>query len=141
MMSTHALSNTEERLMNIFWKEKAPLTSAQLGKLASDTNWSANYIHKMLQSLQKKGFLTVCGMVQEGSHYSRQFLPCFDKEQYISDLLENQGVTTASFAKIAVAFVKKAAKKKEHVSEQDTALLEELEKMIEQYESEDTGDD
>ena len=80
-------------------------------------------------------------MVQEGSHYSRQFLPCFDKEQYISDLLENQGVTTASFAKIAVAFVKKAAKKKEHVSEQDTALLEELEKMIEQYESEDTGDD
>ena len=37
-MKTHALSNTEERLMNIFWKEKAPLTSAQLGKLASDTN-------------------------------------------------------------------------------------------------------
>ena len=140
-MSTHALSNTEQRLMNIFWKENAPLTSAQIGKLASDTNWSANYIHKMLQSLQKKGFLTVCGMVQEGSHYSRQFLPCFDKEQYISDLLENQGVTTASFAKIAVAFVKKAAKKKEHVSAQDTALLEELEKMIEQYESEDTGDD
>lgn len=140
-MSTHALSNTEQRLMNIFWKENAPLTSAQIGKLASDTNWSANYIHKMLQSLQKKGFLMVCGMVQEGSHYSRQFLPCFDKEQYISDLLENQGVTTASFAKIAVALVKKAAKKKEHVSEQDTALLEELEKMIEQYESEDTGDD
>ena len=80
-------------------------------------------------------------MVQEGSHYSRQFLPCFDKEQYISDLLENQGVTTASFAKIAVAFVKKAVKKKEHMSEQDTALLEELEKMIEQYESEDTGDE
>ena len=52
-MSTHALSNTEQRLMNIFWKENAPLTSAQIGKLASDTNWSANYIHKMLQSLQK----------------------------------------------------------------------------------------
>lgn len=140
-MSTHALSNTEQRLMNIFWKENAPLTSAQIGKLASDTNWSSNYIHKMLQSLQKKGFVTVCGTVQEGSHYSRQFLPCFDKEQYISDLLENQGVTAASFAKIAVAFVKKAAQKKERVSEQDTALLEELEKMIEQYESEDTGDD
>lgn len=140
-MRSHTLSNTEEQLMNIFWKAKTPLTSAQLGRLASDTNWSSNYILKMLQSLQKKGFVTVCGMVQEGSHYSRQFVPCFDKEQYISDLLENQGVTTASFAKIAVAFVKKAAKKKEHVSEQDIALVQELEKMIEQYESEDTGDE
>lgn len=133
-MQSIKLSNSEEILMNIFWRESVPLTSAQLVKLSTDQNWSSNYIHKLLGLLQEKGFLSMCGVTQEGKHYSRQFTPCFDKEQYISKILEDQGVGTASLAKIAVALVKKQAGDKP--DDKNVELIAELEKMVEQFETE-----
>lgn len=132
-MRSIKLSNSEEILMNIFWRENVPLTSAQLVKLSAEQNWSSNYIHKLLSLLQEKQFLTMCGVLQEGKHYSRQFTPCFDKEQYISKILEDQGVGTASLAKIAVALVKKQAGEKP--DDKNEKLIAELEKMVEQFET------
>lgn len=131
------LSNSEEILMNVFWRENEPLTSSQIVKLCKETHWSSNYVHKLLGALQEKGYLKVCGIIQEGKHYSRQFVPCFDKEQYISDLLEDQGLSTVSFAKIAMALVKKTSGKQPDA--QNEKLIEELEKMVEQLGTDHEG--
>lgn len=137
-MQKMKLSNSEDIIMNIFWRENVPLTSAQLVRFtADDQNWSGSYIHKLLSLLQGKNFLTMCGVIQEGKHYSRQFKPCFDKEQYISKILEDQGVDTASFAKIAMAFVKKAAD--DEPDDRNEKLIAELEKMVEQFETDNDG--
>ena len=137
-MKSIRLSNSEEYLMNIFWRENDPLTSAQLVKFSAAQNWSGNYIQKLLSLLEEKQFLTMCGVTQEGKHYSRQFIPCFDKEQYIAQLLEDKGVGTASFAKIAMALVKKEGGDK--AKEKNDKLIAELEKMVEMFETKNGAD-
>lgn len=127
------VSSSEETLMNVFWKENVPLTSAQLVKLCSDMQWSSNYILKLLGMLEDKGFIETCGTMREGKHHSRLFKPCFDKNEYITRVLEDKEVSTASLAKIAVALVKKQAGEKP--DDKNEKLIAELEKMVEQFET------
>ena len=125
------LSNTEEYLMNIFWAENAPLTSADLVQLSEEKEWSSAYIHRMLASLKTKKFIATCGMTQEDNHYSRLFKPCFSKDEYIVKILKEKNVGTASFGKIAMGLVKKATGKK--AEEQNKKLVADLQDMIDQF--------
>lgn len=118
----------EEELMNIFWNEDRPLTSVEILELAAHKSWKGNYLHKMLHGLQKKGFIEVCGTVQYGKQYAREFTPIITREEYAANLLSWQGVNASSFAKIAMALVKRG-KKDEKPNEK---LILELEKMIAQ---------
>lgn len=141
--SKNKLSNTEEFLMNILWRENVPLTSTQLLKLSDSQGWSSNYIHKMLLNLQEKGFISTCGIMREGKHYTRQFEPCFDKDEYITRVLEDKGISAASFARIAMGLVKRVTGK--NADERNKKLVATLEKMLEEYkdkieEMENNGD-
>lgn len=121
------LTVSEEELMNLFWNAEKPLTSVKILELAADKSWKGNYLHKMLRGLEKKGYIKICGTVQYGKQYAREFTPIVTREMYTAELLSYQGVKSSSFAKIAMALVEK-----EQDSKPDKELIHELEEMIEQ---------
>ena len=138
-MNKKRLSNSEETLLHIFWDNGVPLTSLEILPLSQNypdaSNWSINYIHKMLGMLEEAGYLTVCGFEKSGKRYVRKLTPCISKEEYVANLLAQQSVDTRSFAKIAMALVKKESK--ETNNQKYDQLITELEQMIDVFEQED----
>ena len=138
-MKRFKLSNSEEILMDTLWRENRPLTTLQLAEKVTEARWNTNYIDKLLGQLVKKGMVKadgiqqVSGLLQNGRYQSRQFVPCYTKDEFLANMLEEQGVNQALFARIAVALFKKPAKSNE--SEQEEKLIAELEKMVDQYEA------
>ena len=135
-LKKNKLSDSEEVLLHIFWKQGKALTSTEIFDITQKSqdlsSWSKNYILKMLTSLQEKEMLAICGVVREGKKYVRQFSPCLSKEEYIADVLDQQGINTSSLAKIAVALVKKQEAK--GGDEMHDQLIAELEQMIDDFE-------
>ena len=135
-MKKNQLSHSEEMLLHLFWQQEKPLTSTDIFDITQRSpdfsSWSKNYILKMLISLQEKEMLAICGVVREGKKYVRQFSPCLSKEEYIADVLDQQGINTSSLAKIAVALVKKQEAK--GGDENHDQLIAELEQMIDDFE-------
>lgn len=130
------LSNSEELLLHIFWRYSEPLSAQdifQISQQSPDTlSWSINYIHKMLSALLDKHIIEICDFAKEGRKYVRKFKPTLSKEVFFANMLEQQGVNTASFAKIAVALVKK--KNEKEGSKKHDQLIAELEHMINEFE-------
>ncbi len=120
------LTNSEEDLMEIFWERRVPLTSVEILEIAAGRSWNGKYLHRMLQSLLKKGMIEVCGMEQYGRQYARQFLPAVTKEQYAARLVMSKGIGINSLAEIAVAMVKEAEESDEK------EFIQQLEGMIEE---------
>ena len=112
--------------MEIFWERRIPLTSVESLEIAAGRSWNGKYLHRMLQSLLKKGMIEVCGMEQYGRQYARQFLPAVTKEQYAARLVMSKGIGINSLAEIAVAMVKEAEESDEE------ELIQQLEGMIEE---------
>ena len=135
-MKKKALTNSEEILLHIFWDVGTPLSALDVydisQKTEEATSWSINYIHKMLTSLLDKELLEICGFVRSGKKYVRKFQPCLTKEEYIADMLDQQGINTSSLAKIAVALIKKQEEK--GGNEKHDQLIAELEQMIDEFE-------
>ena len=135
-MKKKALTNSEEILLHIFCYFVTPLSALDVydisQKTEEATSWSINYIHKMLTSLLDKELLEICGFVRSGKKYVRKFQPCLTKEEYIADMLDQQGINTSSLAKIAVALVKKQEAK--GGDENHDQLIAELEQMIDDFE-------
>ena len=134
MMSKKAkhLTNSEEDLMEIFWEKKEPLTSVDISDISADRSWNGNYIHMMLRSLLKKGMIEVCGTVQCGTQYARQFVPAVTKEQYAAKLVMSKGIEKNSIAAVTVAMVNEANEADEE------GLVRQLEEIIEEVKSKET---
>ena len=99
------LTNSEEDLMEIFWEKKEPLTSVEILELSAERSWNGNYIHKMLRSLLKKDMIKICGTVQCGTQYARQFIPAVTKEEYAAKLVMSKGLEKSAIAAVTVAMV------------------------------------
>ena len=106
-MKRFKLSNSEEILMDTLWRENRPLTTLQLAEKVTEARWNTHYIDKLLGQLVKKGMVQVSGLLQNGRYQSRQFVPCYTKDEFLANMLEEQGVNQALFARIAVALFKK----------------------------------
>ena len=119
--------------MNVFWQTPEPLTVSQLSRLLAAQDWSKNYIHKVLRWLSGKDFIKVVGIAQEGRYQAQQDVPTLTKDEYLAYMLEEQGVNNSLFARIAVTLFKKD--KKQRTPEQDEKLIAELEKMVDEYET------
>lgn len=132
-MKKYNLSNSEEILMNTLWKENAPLTVAQLSEKITEADWKPNYVDKLVKQLVKKGMVKADGIQQDRFYRSQQFVPCLAKDEFLANMLEEQGVNNALFARIAVALFKKD--RKQRTPEQDEKLIAELEKMVDEYEA------
>ena len=132
-MKKYNLSNSEEILMNMLWKENAPLTVSQLSEKITEADWKPNYVDKLVKQLVKKGMVKADGIQQDRFYRSQQFVPCLTKDEFLANMLEEQGVNNALFARIAVALFKKDSKQR--TPEQDEKLIAELEKMVDEYEA------
>ena len=114
-MRQKLLTNSEEELMNLFWE------------------WNGNYVHMMLRSLLAKGMIEVCGVVQCGTQYARQFVPAVTKEQYAAKIVaaKEWKVTPASIAAVTVALANEVKAEKRDI-------IKELEEIIDELKHEDT---
>ena len=128
------LTNSEEDLMEIFWERKEPLTSVEISEISADRSWNGNYVHMMLRSLLKKGMITVCGSVQYGTQYARQFIPSLTKEQYAAKLVMSKGIKKNAIAAVTVAIVNEA-------DEDGEELIQQLEEIIEELKSKGTKEE
>lgn len=126
------LTNSEEDLMELFWEKKEPLTSVDISEFSADRSWNGNYIHMMLRSLQKKGMIEVCGTVQCGTQYARQFVPIVTKEQYAAKLVMSKGIEKNSIAAVTVAMVNEVNKADEE------GLVKQLEEIIQELKNKET---
>ncbi|MCI8858722.1 BlaI/MecI/CopY family transcriptional regulator [Lachnospiraceae bacterium 66-29] len=126
------LTNSEEDLMELFWEKKEPLTSVDISEFSADRSWNGNYIHMMLRSLLKKGMIEVCGTVQCGTQYARQFVPIVTKEQYAAKLVMSKGIEKNSIAAVTVAMVNEVNKADEE------GLVKQLEEIIQELKNKET---
>lgn len=123
------LTNSEEDLMEIFWEKKVPLTSVEILEISCDRSWNGNYLHMMLRSLLKKGMIKVCGTVQYGTQYARQFIPAVTKEQYAAKLVLSKGIEKTSIAEVTVAMVN------ETTGADEEGVIKQLEEIIKELKS------
>lgn len=126
------LTNSEEDLMELFWEKKEPLTSVDISEFSADRSWNGNYIHMMLRSLLKKDMIEVCGTVQCGTQYARQFVPIVTKEQYAAKLVMSKGIEKNSIAAVTVAMVNEVNKADEE------GLVKQLEEIIQELKNKET---
>lgn len=126
------LTNSEEDLMEIFWTSQKPLTSVEILEISADRTWNGNYLHIMLRSLLKKGMIEVCGTVQYGTQYARQFVPAVTKEQYAAKLVMSKGIGKNSIAEVAVAMVNEAD------GADEEGLIKQLEEIIEELKNKES---
>ncbi len=129
---TKKLTASEEDLMEIFWTAREPLTSVDLLKISADRSWNGNYLHRMLRSLTKKGMIKVCGTVQYGTQYARQFIPAVTKEQYAAKLVISKGIKASAIGAVTAAMVKESSETGKEV------LIEQLEEIIKELKCKDT---
>lgn len=135
-MKKYRLSKSEERVMEILWQEGEPLTIAQIVRLADDMEWKANYVTKVMSFLVEKEMVNMCGVTLERNHYSRQFVPLMDKDEYAAGLLNEAGIRITDLPDIAAALVRKSSGRKK-LDGRDQKLIGELEDMIARYSAED----
>ena len=121
------LTTSEEDLMELFWERKEPLTSVEILDISAGRSWNGNYVHMMLRSLLKKGMIEVCGSVQCGTQYARQFIPVVTREQYAAKLVMSKGIKRGSIAEVAVAMVNEISGSD---CKGEESLIQELEEMI-----------
>ena len=126
------LTSSEEYRMERFWESEEPLTSVEIMDISADRSLNGNYIHIMLRSLLKKGMIKVCGTVQCGTQYARQFIPAVTKEQYAAKLVMSKGIDSNSIAAVTVAMVNETG---ETDSE---GLVKQLEDIIEELKNTDS---
>lgn len=123
------LSKSEEQVMELFWKKNSPLTSIQITELLENNNSSGKYVHKVLKSLEQKNLIEICGAVQYGTKYAREFKLAITAEEFATKTIMSQGFSNTDIGKIAVALVKESSSKND--KETNNELINELEKMIE----------
>jgi len=122
------LTGSEKDLMEIFWKQDKPLTSVEILKITDKHSWNGNYIHVMLRSVLKKGLIKVCGTVQYGTQYARQFIPIVTKEEYAAKLVLSTGLESSSISKVTVAMAKEAGDGDKLIKELENIIAELREK-------------
>ncbi len=117
------LTSKELELLELFWQMDRPLTSVEILETPTERSWSDNYLPIMLKSLLKKGVLEICGCVQYGTQYARQFIPLISKEEYIARFAVRNGVTSHTIPKVVVALA-------EELHDDKDTLISELEDLI-----------
>lgn len=98
-------TNNELKVMNLFWDTGLPLTSVDVLGLLKRENWKQSYAVRLLNILETKGAISVCGTVRYKTQYARQFQPVITREEYAAQLAITSSVITNSFPNVAVSMV------------------------------------
>lgn len=115
--------------MDFLWEFGKPATSHDVMEFCQNITWSTNYVHVMLRSLQDKGAIECCGVVQYGPQYARQFRCVLTREDYFLQQAKKNGVDTKNMLRTAAALASHSDKKERE------ELVEELEQIIAELKS------
>lgn len=132
MKKKFSLTPSEERVMEILWTEKHPMTSVELAEHAEGENWKSSYVYILIRSLLKKGMIEVCGSVQYASQYARQFRPLLTKEEYAAKLALSLDLDSGSVSKVAVALAQGAKADSDQIIQQLEDIILQLRQNTEE---------
>lgn len=121
------LSDRQLEIMNILWAEARPMIASDIVSRKEDLQ--VNTVQAALRSLIKKKYIEVAEIVYSGNVLSRSYKPIISKEEYINNTCGEIQKMSSSHS-ILAAFVEK---------EEDTKVLEELEKLIQERKREIEG--
>ena len=118
--------------MQLLWGQngETALSVADFERLFAGEKISRPTIFKALQSLTKKGYVSVAGLEPAGTVYARKYEPAITKEEYAAIVLSKSGIGTASLGSLALAMLGNE-KDVKYDREKDAELIRELEEIIE----------
>ena len=105
-MAGNVLTGNESLIMEEFWKSGKPLTSVDLMERLQEKNWHASYLVGALRTLEKKGFIRVCGTVRYSTQYARQFMAVVSREEFAARLALSSGIGEKSIAEVTLAMAR-----------------------------------
>ncbi len=82
MLNEFVLSKNELEIMNLFWKEKRPLSKADIIELSVDKSWKESSVYVLLKSLLKKGALKEYGFFKSNTNIGRTFAAALNEKEY-----------------------------------------------------------
>lgn len=109
------LTKQEEKVMELFWATNLPLTSKDVLLRINSADWSGAYVYRVLQTLEKKGLIRMCGQVRCKTQYMREYVASLSKEEFYVRLAYTNHVNREEFVKQAVllAILEKADEKED----------------------------
>lgn len=114
------LSGRQLEIMNILWDEGKPMIASAIVEKKEDLQ--VNTVQAALRSLIKKKYIEIAEIVYSGNVLSRSYHPIVSKEEYISATCKEIEQMSSANTLLA-ALVEK---------EEDEAVLDELERMIQE---------
>lgn len=92
------LSPREQKVLNLLWKNPDGLTSIDIHEQLNDIMPNATYVHRSLNVLIKKGFITDNGSVRCGKQYARKFIAAIPKDEFVIGLLKEKEIDLSSLS-------------------------------------------
>lgn len=77
-----ALSSNEYEIMSLLWREKRPMSKAEIVKLSTEKSWKDSSVYILLNSLLKKGIIKEKGFVKSQTNYGRTFSAVMTEKEY-----------------------------------------------------------
>lgn len=116
------LSNREQDVMTVFWKENRSMTAS--GIVEANPSLSINTVQLAVKNLMKKGFIEVADIVYSGTVLSRSYRYLIRSEDYAAARLKELKESTLNFSTLHLV---------ENLLEDDkTDLLKELKQLVQQ---------
>lgn len=120
--SIEKLSNREQDVMMVFWKEDRSMTAS--GIVEANPSLSINTVQLAVKNLMKKGFIEVADIVYSGTVLSRSYRSLIRSEDYAAARLKELKESTLNFSTLHLV---------EKLLEDDkTDLLQELTDWVQQ---------
>lgn len=116
------LSNREQDVMMVFWKENRSMTAS--GIVEANPSLSINTVQLAVKNLMKKGFIEVADIVYSGTVLSRSYRYLIRSEDYAAARLKELKESALNFSTLHLV---------EKLLEDDkTDLLKELTDLVQQ---------
>ena len=135
-MPNSLLTKSEEELMGFLWDYGKPLSVPEILEECPEHRWSDHYLRVMLVSLERKGIVGCADFDKRWKTYARRFHCIVSREEYFARQARLRGLNMKDFIKLeAAAMFEKGDKAA--VEE----IIEELTKMIREYETSNDGEE
>lgn len=85
-MTFTTMSPNEFKIMELMWKEKKPVTRAEILRGTEGRNWNPASIHLILNAMISKGVIKI---TDENIKYGRTYETVMTREDYIMSVIEN----------------------------------------------------
>ena len=72
------MTKSEREVMYLLWNSTEPLSCTEIVNESADKRWKDSYVHTIVKSLLKKGYIKVASFELISRSYARKFTPVTD---------------------------------------------------------------